>query len=131
MQIDESLFQHKPDLGSGRIMVAMCSLLFLIVQYFQHHRGRGPSWEIWVFATICALLIHFTHQHWATWKLQDAATLLPIIQAHVVPGTVIHSDQWAAYNHEASLPNVSSHLTVNHTYLFIDPTTCIHTQNII
>ena len=61
---------------------------------------------------------------------RDATTLLPIIQAHVAPGTVIHSDEWAAYNCVASLPNVSSHGTVNHTYNFVDPTTGVHTQNV-
>lgn len=58
---------------------------------------------------------------------RNAAILLPIIRAHVAPGTVIHSDQWAAYNRVQSLPPVSSHHTVNH---FVDPTTGVHTQNI-
>ena len=37
------------------------------------------------------------------------ATLLPIIQGHVHPGTVIWSDEWASYQNVGSLPNVSSH----------------------
>ena len=61
---------------------------------------------------------------------RDAATLLPIIQAHVAPGTVIHSDQWAAYNRIHILPNVASHSTVNHSITFVDPITHTHTQNI-
>ena len=60
---------------------------------------------------------------------RNATTLLPIIQAHVAPGTVIHSDQWAAYNQTASLPNVSSHSTVNRSVTFVDPATGTHTQN--
>ncbi len=61
---------------------------------------------------------------------RDAQTLLPIIQTHVAPGTVIHSDQWAAYNRVGSLPNVSSHSTVNHSVTFVDPSTGTHTQNV-
>ena len=40
---------------------------------------------------------------------QTAATLLPIVQAHILPGTIIHSDEWAAYQCVASLPNVSGY----------------------
>ncbi len=60
---------------------------------------------------------------------QTAATLLPIIQQHAATGTVIHSDQWRAYNQVASLPNVASQSTVNHSIQFVTPSG-IHTENI-
>jgi len=41
---------------------------------------------------------------------RDAATLFPIINSHVAPGMVIHTDEWAAYRQLGSLPNVSSHI---------------------
>ena len=50
---------------------------------------------------------------------RDAATLLPIIQRVVKPGTIIHSDQWKAYH------NISSRLQLSH-----DIATGIHTQAI-
>ena len=61
---------------------------------------------------------------------RDAATLLPIIAAHVVPGTEVHSDLWRAYNGVSSLPGIAGHSTVNHSLHFVDPVTGTHTQNI-
>jgi hypothetical protein len=57
---------------------------------------------------------------------RDARTLLPLIQRHVLPGTTIHTDQWAGYNQLSSLGY--THHTVNHTLNFVDPTTGVHTN---
>ena len=59
---------------------------------------------------------------------RDAATLLPIIRSHVHPGTIIHSDEWAAYRRVSSIPSVSAHHTVNHSLHFVDPTCGVHTH---
>ena len=60
---------------------------------------------------------------------RDAATLLPIIQAHVNPGTVIWSDSWAAYNNIINLPPVQGHSTVNHSIEFVTASG-VHTNHI-
>lgn len=52
---------------------------------------------------------------------RTAATLLPIIAAHVSPGTTVRSDQWAAYNNVSTIPGILRHETVNHSIHFLDP----------
>ena len=59
---------------------------------------------------------------------RDAATLLPIIQRHVRPGTIIWSDEWAPYRRVQQLPFVSTHATVNHSLEFV--TRGVHTQHV-
>ena len=59
---------------------------------------------------------------------RNRATLLPIIRRWIRPGTTIISDCWGAYNclqHQGY-----QHLTVNHTYNFVDPDTGAHTNTI-
>ena len=63
-------------------------------------------------------------------QCRDPATLLPVIQQHVRPGTVVWSDEWAAYQRVQQLPQVSQHGTVNHSVEFINPTTGVHTQHV-
>ena len=104
VQIDESLFRHKP----------------------KHHRGRATTNEVWVFG-LCD-----TSQSPALGVMcivpdRTAQTLLPIIRRHVRSGTEVHSDQWAAYNRIQQLQPVNNHQTVNHS---LDPATGVHTQNI-
>ena len=44
---------------------------------------------------------------------RTTATLLPIIQAHTLPGTIIHSDDFASYRTAVGqLPNVQQHQVV-------------------
>ena len=61
---------------------------------------------------------------------RDAGTLLPLIQQWVLPGSRIVTDQWAAYNGIANLPQGYQHVTVNHSTHFVDPNTGVHTQKV-
>jgi len=59
---------------------------------------------------------------------RNAATLLPVLQQHVLPGT-IWSDQWAAYR---QIPQVTGlpHQTVNHSLTFVNPGTGVNTNTV-
>ena len=60
---------------------------------------------------------------------RDAATLIPIIEEYICPGSTIYSDEWRAYS---SIPTMHgySHCTVNHSQNFVHPDTGAHTQQI-
>jgi len=59
---------------------------------------------------------------------RDAATLVPIIQRLILPGSTVWSDEWAAYNQLNALGYI--HQTVNHSQHYVDPATGVHTNNI-
>ena len=73
---------------------------------------------------------HFTPTNPWIYPQCDAVTLLPIIQAHDANGTIIHFDQWVAYQQVARFPSVSTHSTVNHSVTFVNLVSGTHTQNI-
>lgn len=92
----------------------------------KYNRGRYRN-AIWVFGAIergtnNCLLVPVPDRR--------AETLLPIIERHILPGTTIISDCWAAYNALSNTPNYT-HETVNHRYNFVSPDNpTVHTQNI-
>ena len=102
---------------------------FYVNTLLQYHRGRRADYEQWVFGMVD------TSQTPSLGFMQmvdtrDAATLLPIIRAHTAPGTIIHSDEWAAYRRiSQDIPHLQ-HATVNHSVEFVNPTNGVHTQNI-
>lgn len=59
---------------------------------------------------------------------RSAETLLKVIKKWIAPGTTIISDCWKAYN--CLEIEGYKHLTVNHSYNFVDPDSKAHTQNI-
>ena len=51
-----------------------------------------------------------------------AQTLIPIIERVVRHGSIIHSDQWAAYRQLSANVN-DTYATINHSETFVDPVT--------
>ena len=58
---------------------------------------------------------------------RSAATLIPIIQCYIWPGSVIISDEWRAYSTLSSLGY--THQIVNPSNTFMDPSTGAHTNS--
>ena len=91
----------------------------------KYHRGRRVD-EQWVFGGI--------EREWKNSSFacdvddRSAATLIPIILRWIKPGTTIISDCWNAYSSLGH--NGYTHLTVNHSLNFVDPTTGAHTNTI-
>ena len=54
-----------------------------------------------------------------------------IITRALLPGSIVHSDDWGAYrNMQARLANIAAHGVVVHRHNFVDPVTGVHTQHI-
>ena len=120
MQVDESLFRHKPTVMDTSYILAFTNNIF------QYLCGRSTSTEVWVSGMVDSSYTPALG-YMRLDARRDAATLLPFIQNHVAPGTIVHSDQGSMYNRVGSLPGVASHGTVNHSIKFVNSTTGVHT----
>ena len=97
--------------------------------FLQYNRGRRAARDSWVFG-IVSCDYRPSRGYFQVVQRRDAATLLPIINRCVLPGTEVHSDDWAAYRRLLRLPNVSAHQVVVHAHNFVDPRTGVHTQEV-
>lgn len=91
------------------------------------HRGHVPTTPVWVFG-----IVDTSYQPARGFmkivEQRNRETLLSIIQAHVRPGSIIHSDEWRAYSNLNELQY--THGTVCHKYHFVNPETGVHTQHV-
>ena len=55
---------------------------------------------------------------------RDAPTLLPLISRWILPGSIVYTDEWAAYNGLTAA--AYTHHSVNHSIQFVDPSTGVH-----
>lgn len=106
VQIDESLFNHKP----------------------KAHQGRASRNQIWVFGMI-DVTSHPKKKYMKIVPNRTAQVLLPIIREVCENGSIIHSDEWASYRRIEEATGLA-HFTVNHSVQFVDRVTGVHTQNI-
>lgn len=121
------LLQEPIQLGGPDIIVQIDESVFIKAKYNIGHALQRP--QRWVFGIYDTVL---KRGYLCFVVRRDADTLLPIIQRVVKPGSIIHSDQWAAYNSILELPHPQPyrHLTVNHSRNFVDPQTGVHTNNV-
>lgn len=112
------------DLFTKYVNIHVCIWLF-----FQYQRGRragnGPCWVFGVISTE-----HIPCRgYFQVVQRRDRATLCQILQRVLLPGSEVHTDDWAAYrNLHRHVPNVTVHRSVVHQDNFVDPLTGVHTQ---
>ena len=99
--------------------------------FFQYQRGRRARHEVWVFGLICTEY-NPCRGYFQVVPRRDRATLVPILQRVLLPGSEVHSDDWGAYRNLARyVPNrVTVHRTVVHRDNFVDPLSGVHTQGV-
>ncbi|XP_076031782.1 uncharacterized protein LOC143019698 [Oratosquilla oratoria] len=125
VQIDEARFAGRRKYNRGRMLDGDHAPEEEdedeIAENNRNHGRRidGP----WVFGLIQGRDVRYFYV-----EKRNAETLIPIIQREVEVGSVIHSDEWAAYR---QLQQVGfHHATVNHQHHYVDSATGVHTQKI-
>ena len=115
IQIDESYFAGRRKYNRGRLERGDLSL------NEPTEENERPRWVFGIYQSPKKV------RYWAV-ERRDADTLVPLITNTCEVGSVIHSDQWRAYNSLGKLGY--DHHTVNHKTHFLDPESGAHTQGI-
>ena len=105
------------------------SIFSIISNVLQYNRGRRPARQTWVFGIITTEYSP-ARGYFTVVDRRDAATLCPIIEHCLLPGSEVHTDDWGAYRGLRRLPNVRRHRVVVHARHFVDPRTGVHTQEV-
>ena len=124
------LFIGKGSTGLCKLLVFHGKCAFL---YINNLVSKLPPalrvYDCTIYLQVFGIYERTTHTGYITFvDTRDAATLIPSIQAHVHPSTIIHSDGWAAYNTLAQLGYV--HEVIIHDQQFVDPVTGVHTHGV-
>ena len=110
--ITSIMLKHSEPIGGKGVEVEIDESKFGKRKYYRGHRVEGQ----WVFGG------REKNNHSKVFMVpvenRKQATLLPIIQKWISPGSIIHSDCWKSYNKLSSLGY--THLTVNHSKEFIN-----------
>jgi transposase-like protein len=93
----------------------------------KYHVGHLPTSQVWVVGGICRETKEMFLKRVPN---RSTATLQPLLLLKIVPGTLVITDKWRAYNFMDLPPSPFAHFTVNHSKNFVDPLTGAHTQTI-
>ena len=107
------------------------SHIHIIITFSLHyHWDRLPTSNIWVFGMVDTSKTP-SLGHLCLASDWSRVSLLPIIQAQTLPGTIIYSDDFSTYrNAVGQLPSMAQHQTVNHSLNFVDLVTGVHMQHV-
>lgn len=130
VQIDEAYFQGRRKYGRGRMRNGDLKRKnekkekqkMKEIEKVDYELGRvvGP----WVFG------LYLSSERFRFYVVHNrtADTLIPLVQENVTDGSLIVSDEWAAYNRLEE--EGYDHETVNHSNNYVNPETGYHTQAI-
>ncbi|KAH8018566.1 hypothetical protein HPB51_008962 [Rhipicephalus microplus] len=128
VQIDECLLRGRRKANRGRLLTGDS-----VPPRRRNNYGGVSNKGPWIFG-----MLHVSTKELRLFQVnkRDAATLGSLIAKHILPGTTVYSDEWAAYQCMPTLVdangtplNLDLH-TVNHSVNFVDPTTGANTQRI-
>jgi hypothetical protein len=111
-------------IGGEGIVVEIDESKFGKRKYHRGHRVQG----VWVVGGV----ERTPERRMFAISVQDRSkeTLNDIIEAYVLPGSIVHTDCWAGYDTDDLNDMGIDHATVNHTQHYKDPETGVHTNTI-